>query len=1287
MDKLDKLILEKVAAGKIDRETAADMLIALKRQGERRTKDIAVIGVSLRMPEADRLEQFWNGIRGKRELIRSYPAQRQKDVTDFILNYTNLREDELQFSHGGFLDEVDGFDYGFFNLSPKEASVMDPNQRMFLEAAWSAIEDAGYGGGKLSGTRTGVYVGYADWPVYGQYITKTQPDLIQTAGVGNTPSIIASRISYLLDLKGPAFLVDTACSSSLVAVHLACAAIKNGECDLALAGGVKVCLMPVDGVFEIGIESSNHKTNAFDDSSDGTVWGEGTVALLLKPLAQALADNDQIYAVLKGSAINQDGASVGITAPNAEAQEKVLVQAWEEAGIAPETITYFEAHGTGTKLGDPIEMDGIQRAFRKYTGKKQFCAIGSVKTNIGHLDGASGIAGLAKAIAALRYKELPPTINFARPNRKIAFESSPVYVNDRLRVWEPAALAGGEPAPRRCAVSSFGFSGTNAHVVLEEAPERPARPGSAEEATGPHVLALSAKTRQGLEALVGEYRAFLHRAAAAAEADGADRGAFVMKAAETGAAGAHTEAGQAGGSAAPAGNSAGTAAVGAARTVGVWHAAGAGAAVRQASAAGTAGFAAAEALPSVDGPADDAALRDICYTANTGRGHYGWRAAIVAADRASLLEQLDALAASGLDAAAAGALGSDVCCGEHRVVTLRREQRQPGELTTGEMRRLSEEAAELLAASGGSSAAAALERLCRLYVQGAQIDWEQLYAGEARRKTSVPLYPFQRTRCWIDVDAGRVASERAQAALAAGAAVGPAAGEGPQAPLSAPAIALKGRADGVYTPLERQLATVWSQLLGHTEIDLDDDFFELGGNSILAIRLEVDLERLGIRVLSDDLYRVRSLRELARHIAGEPSPGAAASAGAVPGAAAANGGPAAAAPPRPADASPSALAPAPSAAGGEPSPAAPGRPQATPAPGAVAQPTAPPAAGRDRVVLDGILPFNDVFYRNCFYNSLFPVVLYDQESIVPFLVNDWIVYTHADGRYRIDYESVQPIERVFAQVGLGVATSADHDGVVEALIAELDAGRPAVVWVDSFYESIRRDAFGKEHFDHTLLVYGYDRPQRMFHIIEHDRRDNLSYKPCLLPFDDMALACAGFMERFHGAAQPIARYTFEHLRPGGQAPDHAHSRAEALRSFAHNLHAGRARLAASLDKLRAFIADYRAATASGETLQPQTQPLVDFLNDVLNAKQVERYRLTLLFGEDSEPVQALQALTQKWDYVRKGMVRFLYMPVYKPETFEAGYGKLLELPDDEERFHGLVAAALDNCMKQITYPL
>lgn len=294
-----------------------------------------------------------------------------------------------------------------------------------------AIEDAGYGGKKLVGSKTGIYVGYCNISLeeYLRFIEMADPSLFNISIPGNIKSIIASRINYLFDLKGPSMLIDTACSSSLTAVHIACQAIRNGDCDLAVAGGVKLNLIP--GVKseneDIGISASDGRTRTFDDSSDGTGGGEGVGAILLKPLHQAMLDGDDIYAVIKGSAINQDGSSVGITAPNSAAQEAVILKAWEDARVNPNTITYIEAHGTGTKLGDPVEMNGLERAFRKHTDKKQFCAIGSVKTNIGHLDGAAGMAGMIKAILSLHYKKLPPSLHFKRPNRSIPFIDSPLH--------------------------------------------------------------------------------------------------------------------------------------------------------------------------------------------------------------------------------------------------------------------------------------------------------------------------------------------------------------------------------------------------------------------------------------------------------------------------------------------------------------------------------------------------------------------------------------------------------------------------------------------------------------------------------------------------------------------------------------------------------------------------------------------------------------------------------------------------------------------------------------------
>jgi polyketide synthase PksN len=428
--------------------------------------------------------------------IRDIPAPRKKDVEDYLA-FVNKHPAEITYEDAAYLDEIDQFDYRFFRLSPKEASLMDPNQRLFLQTAWTTLEDAGYGGQRLVGTRTGVYVGFGGDSEYKKLVAHLDPSSLSLAVTGNLPPIIASRLSYLLDLKGPSMLVNTVCSSSLLAVHLACQGIRNGECHLAIAGGVQTYVLPIRPT-KVGIESSDFKTKTFDHSSDGTGSGEGVAAVLLKPLHKALKDRDHIYAVIKGGAVNQDGRSIGISAPNPAAQEDVMVRAWKDANIEPETISYIEAHGTGTKLGDPIEIEGITRAFARYTGKKQFCAIGSVKSNMGHLDNSAGIAGLIKAALALKNKEIPPTLHFNRPNRKIPFHRSPVYVNDILRPWKTNG------SPRRCGVSSFSFSGTNCHLVLEEAPEIDKKKG---EGKGDwEILTLSAETDSGLERLVAQYK-------------------------------------------------------------------------------------------------------------------------------------------------------------------------------------------------------------------------------------------------------------------------------------------------------------------------------------------------------------------------------------------------------------------------------------------------------------------------------------------------------------------------------------------------------------------------------------------------------------------------------------------------------------------------------------------------------------------------------------------------------------------------------------------------------------
>jgi acyl transferase domain-containing protein/SAM-dependent methyltransferase/aryl carrier-like protein len=435
--------------------------------------DIAVVGLACRFPDAPDAETFWANLVAGRRSITEVPASRWDGRAGGKTRW------------GGFLGEHDSFDPEFFNLSWREAEAMSPQQRVFLEQAWNALENAGYGKRSLAGRRCGVFVGAAP-DGYGVHDTDSLSSL------GGSLAILSARISYLLDLKGPSVPLDTACSSSLVAVHLACQSLIAGDCDMALAGGVSILM--TDGrlhafLDDAGMLSPTGQCHTFDRAADGFVPGEGVGVVVLKRLDAALADGDDIVGVIKASSINQDGRSSGITAPNGPSQTALELTVYERAGISPAEIGLVEAHGTGTQLGDPIEVNALTAAFRRSTDRRAFCALGSVKTNIGHTLTAAGVAGLIKALLALKHGTIPPSLNFASDNPEIDFAGSPFFVPRQAMPWMGAA--------RYAAVSSFGFSGTNAHVLLGEAPaaSRPtARDG------GPTLILLSGRTEEALEA-------------------------------------------------------------------------------------------------------------------------------------------------------------------------------------------------------------------------------------------------------------------------------------------------------------------------------------------------------------------------------------------------------------------------------------------------------------------------------------------------------------------------------------------------------------------------------------------------------------------------------------------------------------------------------------------------------------------------------------------------------------------------------------------------------------------
>ncbi|WP_432049983.1 SDR family oxidoreductase [Verrucosispora sp. NA02020] len=481
----------------------------------RKAEPVAIIGMSGRVGEAENLDAFWSTLLRGEEGYRDLPEARRADVDAYLAaRGVRLPIAAERYSGGTRLPSVSEFDYRFFSLSRQEAKSIDPNQRIFLETAWAALEDAGYLNKDIGGRKVGVYAGMsADFGEdYRAMIQAVSPGAPEIAVAGNIRSMIASRIAYLLDLRGPSLLVDTACSSGLVAVYTAYRAIQSGECSMAIVGAVKTDLLPVDADDESGIGikdiqdtlSEDRRTRTFDRRSDGTSAAEGCVVFVLKSLDRARRDGDNIHAVIMGGAVNQDGASNGITAPNADAQADLITEALADSGVRAEQISFIEAHGTATRLGDPVEVSGIQRAFSRQTDRKQFCGIGTVKTYIGHMDNASGLAGLAKLVLSLKHRVLPASLHFEEPNPNIAFAQTPVFVNDRTVAW-----ADDDQETLFAGINSFGLSGTNCHLVLRSADPVGARPGGGSPSC--FLLPLSAPDAPGLTRLAERYREVLAR--------------------------------------------------------------------------------------------------------------------------------------------------------------------------------------------------------------------------------------------------------------------------------------------------------------------------------------------------------------------------------------------------------------------------------------------------------------------------------------------------------------------------------------------------------------------------------------------------------------------------------------------------------------------------------------------------------------------------------------------------------------------------------------------------------
>ncbi|HEY2322501.1 MAG TPA: SDR family NAD(P)-dependent oxidoreductase, partial [Thermoanaerobaculia bacterium] len=437
---------------------------------------IAIVGMHALLPGSNDLDDFWRHLEAGDDLVRRAPAERER--------LSGALPDS------GFLDGVDRFDAEFFQIAPREAALMDPQQRLFLQTAWSALEDAAIAPLKLGGSRTAVFVG-VQANDYASLLRAADPQVV----TGTAHAVIANRLSFLLDLRGPSESIDTACSSSLVAIHRAVQSLRSGECDLAVAGGVNLLLSPATSaaVGNMGVLAPDGRCKVFARNADGYVRAEGVGAVVLKPLARALADGDPVRAVILGSGVAHGGRAGSLTAPSSTSQAELLASVWSAAGVAPESITYIEAHGTGTELGDPVEVDGVAGAFRELARRQgralpaePFCGIGSLKSNIGHLEPASGVAGLIKVVLAMEHSAIPPTLHCGELYPHLRLEGTPLEVVRERRAWNAV--------PRRAGVSSFGFGGVNAHLLIEEAPRRALAPEPSE----PLLLPVSARSAESL---------------------------------------------------------------------------------------------------------------------------------------------------------------------------------------------------------------------------------------------------------------------------------------------------------------------------------------------------------------------------------------------------------------------------------------------------------------------------------------------------------------------------------------------------------------------------------------------------------------------------------------------------------------------------------------------------------------------------------------------------------------------------------------------------------------------
>jgi len=821
--------------------------------------DVAIIGISGIYPLAENIADFYAVLSQGVDCVHEVSSERRELL--------GIAESE-RLGEVASLDRVDEFDHKFFNISLKEAEYMDPQQRMLLQLACAAIENAGYSLQQLRGSKTAVILSASN-----NDYQKLFDQLDPTVSTGILPAALAGRIAYLLDFHGPAFVVDTACSSSLVAIYEASRKIASGEVDFALAGGINIFFTPrqvnasgtqpeADSYGEsadIGIMAPDGRSKTFDAAANGTGWGEGGGIVFLKSFVKAVEDRDVIHAVIKGGAVNQDGGrSSGLTAPSPLAQTEVMLAAWEAAAVEPETISYIEAHGTGTKLGDPIEIKGINDAFARGTQLKPRCGIGSVKTNIGHLVGAAGIAGLTKTVLSLKHRKVFPSLHFREANPLIDFANSPVSVESELRDWSlPPNVS-----VRRAGVSSFGLSGTNAHLILEEPPA--AR--KSDSVSTPVLFTLSAKQPQALSRYISEFipwlkatqyswtdiaytantgrDAYAYRFACVAQ-DKQDLVATLER--------FLTETRDWNG-------------VSKSERPVIFLLSGqeeleADAIDRLHNDYREFAQAVAACRQVVNGSVPESFVTQyalfktwsalgINSSKLIGAGP-GNGIVANATGRMTLEETLKNVSSNHwkntLDPEKLKAVLAEVTKNENPLFL---EIGGRGVLGNA-IENLNGHKFDVVTAFDDAGSGCLLQAMAKLYAAGAKIDWQKLYDGQTHFRVELPTYPFEKTRCWIKTIGVRQAEQ-------------------PPRAMKTPEIDARSLGlltDENTTETQQKVAAIWGEVLKVEQLGLEDDYFDLGGNSLNGTQLITRLEKeFGAKLEFEDLYDYCTVGTIATYI-------------------------------------------------------------------------------------------------------------------------------------------------------------------------------------------------------------------------------------------------------------------------------------------------------------------------------------------------------------------------------------------------------------------------------------